>query len=53
MMKTKQDQYNEMLTKYRAGEISEEVWIEFCNEVLDEILSEPEVQAVLARLKAR
>lgn len=50
---TKQQQYNDKWAKYLAGEISEEVWFEFLDQVFDEVLSEPETQAALERLKVR
>ena len=50
---TKQEKYYEMWDKYKAGQITAEVWVEYCREVLEEILCEPEVRAVMQRLKHR
>lgn len=50
---SKQDQYDEMRAKYIAGQITAELWMEFCTEVLSEILDQPEVKAVMIRLKNR
>jgi hypothetical protein len=52
-MMNKQEHYYEMWDKLQAGQISEEVWREYCREVLEEILWEPEVRAVMERLKHR
>ena len=49
---TKQQQYNDMWAKHLAGEISDEAWFEFLDEVFDEVLADPGVQAALAQLQA-
>ena len=48
-----QEQYYMMWDKYITGEITVDAWTNFCMEVLSEILCEPEVQAVMQRLKYR
>lgn len=50
---TKQEKYYEMRDMYMARQISKEAWMEYCREVLEEILWEPEVRAVMQRLKHR
>ncbi len=50
---TKQEKYYEMFDKYVAKQITAEAWIAFCLETLHEILCEPEVVAVMQRLKHR
>lgn len=50
---SKQEHYYEMWNKYIEGKITVEVWMQYCMEVLSEILCEPEVQAVMLRLKHR
>jgi hypothetical protein len=50
---TKQEHYYEMWDKYMAGQITAEAWMEYCREVFHEILCEPEVVAVMQRLKHR
>lgn len=49
---TKQQQYNDTWAKYLAGEISDEAWFEFLDQVFDEVLADPGVQAALAQLQA-
>jgi hypothetical protein len=50
-MLTNRDQYNEMWSKFQNGTISEAVWVEFCDALLDEILIEH--KDVFIRLKYR
>lgn len=50
---TKQEKYYEMWDMYKTKQITAEVWIAFCLETFHEILCEPEVVAVMERLKHR
>jgi hypothetical protein len=50
---TKQEKYYEMWDKYKARQITAEVWMEYCLETFNEIMCEPEVIAVMERLKHR
>ena len=50
---SKQEKYYEMWNKYLAKQITAAVWMAFCLEVFNEIICEPEVIAVMERLKHR
>jgi hypothetical protein len=47
------EQYFEMYAKVQRGEISQEVWAEYCMGLLSDIMETPEIQAVFVRLKNR
>ena len=44
-----QEQYNAMWQAYQHGEISQEVWLAFANEVFEQLLTE--IEDSLTRLK--
>jgi len=43
--------YNEMFKKFQTGQISKEVWIEFCDRIFEEILKKN--QEIFVRMKYR
>lgn len=47
------DQYNEMYAKVQSGEISQEVWTEYCMQLLADMMEQPEIKAIFVRLKNR
>lgn len=47
------DNYFEMYDKVQRGEISQEVWADYCMQLLSDLMSEPEIQAIFVRLKHR
>ncbi len=45
------EQYSEMFAKVQNGQISEEVWFDYCLEILSQIIEEN--KSVFVRLKER
>ena len=45
------EQYSEMFAKVQNGQISEEVWFDYCFEILSQIIEEN--KSVFVRLKER
>jgi hypothetical protein len=45
--------YYEMYDKVQRGEISQEVWADYCMQLLGDIMEQPEIKAVFVRLKNR
>ena len=45
--------YYEMYDKVQRGEISQEVWADYCMQLLSEMMEQPEIKAVFVRLKNR
>ena len=51
---SKFDKYLEMWKKWKNGQITRDEWMEFCvNYAINEILTDPDIVAVMKRLKNR